>query len=113
LRNAIVGYDKKKDIWKLIENYVFLELKRNGYEVKIGRLSNGKEVDFVAEKQGIIKYFQVCYLLWSEETIEREYSALEEIHDNWEKFVVSFDETGFGNSGGIKRVSVMELGKVL
>jgi predicted AAA+ superfamily ATPase len=46
-----------------MENYVFLELKRHGYEVKIGRLSSGKEVDFIAEKQGIIKYFQVCYLL--------------------------------------------------
>jgi hypothetical protein len=51
--------------------------------------------------------------LWSEDTIEREYGALEEIHDNWEKFVVSFDEIDFGTSGGIKRVSVMEISKVL
>jgi hypothetical protein len=40
-----------------------LELKRQGYAVKIGRLSSGQEIDFVAEKAGIIKYFQVTYVL--------------------------------------------------
>ena len=113
LRNALVSYDFDKDIWKLIENYVFLELKRHGYEVKFGRLSSEKEIDFIAEKQGIIKYFQVCYLLWSEDTIAREYEPLEEVRDNWEKFVVSFDEVDFWISGGIKHVKVMDLAKVL
>ncbi|MDR3150745.1 MAG: hypothetical protein LBU14_03985 [Candidatus Peribacteria bacterium] len=46
-------------------------------------------------KNGIIKYFQVCYLLNSEETIEREYTLLEKIKDNWEKYVISFDELDF------------------
>jgi predicted AAA+ superfamily ATPase len=113
LRNAIVGYGFDKDMRKLMENYVFLELKRNGYEVKIGRLANEKEIDFIAEKQGIIKYFQVCYLLDTQETIDREYGVFAEINDNWEKYVVSFDERDMGIKEGIKRVSVMELSKVL
>lgn len=58
-----MGYNFSKDIGKLLENYVFLELKRHGYSVKIGRLKNGEEIDFIAEKNGIVKYFQVCYLL--------------------------------------------------
>lgn len=72
-----------------------MEFKRNWYEVKIWRLSSWKEIDFIVEKNWIIKYFQVCYLLWSEETMKREYDSLEEVNDNWEKYVVSFDDIDF------------------
>jgi predicted AAA+ superfamily ATPase len=113
LRNAFVGYTFDKDIGKLMENYVYLELKRHGYEVKIGRLFNKKEIDFIAEKHGIIKYFQVCYLMGDEKTMAREYSPLEEIHNSWEKFVVSFDEIDHGIHNGIKWVSVMNLNTLL
>jgi len=113
LRNALVWFNLAKDIWKLIENYVFLELKRNGYDVKIWRLRSWKEIDFIVKKMGIIKYFQVCYLLNGEETIKREYSALEEISDNWEKYVVSFDEIDFWINNGIKHINVMDLQNVL
>ncbi len=113
LRNALVWFNLAKDIWKLIENYVFLELKRNEYEVKIWRLKSWKEIDFIAKKNGIIKYFQVCYLLNWEETIKREYSALEEISDNWEKYVVSFDEIDFWINNWIKHINVMNLQEVL
>jgi predicted AAA+ superfamily ATPase len=113
LRNAIVGYNLKKDNWKLLENFVYLELKRNGYDIKIWRLKNWQEIDFVATKNWITKYFQVCYLLNSEETIQREYSSLESIRDNWEKYVVSFDELDFWINKWIKWVNVMELNKVL
>jgi predicted AAA+ superfamily ATPase len=113
LRNAIVWYNKRKDIWKLLENYVFLELKRNDYEVKIWRLKNWKEVDFIAEKNWITKYFQVCYLLNSEEIIEREYSSLEELKTSWEKYVVSMDETSFWISDWIKHIHILDLHKIL
>ncbi|MDD2565501.1 MAG: ATP-binding protein [Candidatus Gracilibacteria bacterium] len=113
LRNSLVGFDIKRDMGKLMENYVFLELKRYGYDIKIGRLSSGKEIDFIAEKNGIIKYFQVCYLLGSEDTINREYYSLEEIKDNWEKYVVSFDDIDFGISQGIKHINVMKINEVL
>ncbi len=113
LRNSLVWFDFKRDIWKVLENYVFLELKRNWYSIKIWRLSNGKEIDFIAEKNWIIKYFQVCYLLGWEDTIEREYSSLEEINDNWEKYVVSFDEIDFWVSNGIKHIKIFDLESVL
>ncbi len=113
LRNALVWYDFKRDIWKLIENYVFLELKRFWYEIKIWRLKSGKEIDFIATKNWIIKYFQVCYLLWSEETMEREYSSLEQISDNWEKYVVSFDEIDHWVHNWIKHINVMNISEIL
>ena len=113
LRNALVWYDFKRDIWKLIENYVYLELKRHSYEIKIWRLKSWKEIDFIATKNGIMKYFQVCYLLGSEETMQREYSSLEEISDNWEKYVVSFDEIDHWIHNWIKHINVMNLEEVL
>lgn len=113
IRNSLVGYDPKRDIGKLLENYVFLELQRYGYDVTIGRPSSGREIDFIAIKNGITKYFQVCYLLWSEDTIRREYTPLQEVRDNWEKYVVSWDDVDFGISEGIKHIHVMRLGEVL
>jgi len=113
LRNSLVWFNFKKDIWKILENYVFLELKRNSYNIKIWRFQNWKEIDFIAEKNWIIKYFQVCYLLWSEDTISREYSPLENIKDNWEKYVVSFDEIDFWISDGIKHIKIYDLEKYI
>lgn len=113
LRNSLVWFDLKKDIGKLMENYAFLELKRHWYAIRIGRLSSWKEIDFIAEKNGITKYFQVCYLLSGEETIKREYSSLEEVRDNWEKYVVSFDEINFWVSGWIKHLNIMHMSEVL
>lgn len=111
LRNSLVWYDLKRDIGKLLENYVFLELRRKGYKIKIGRLSSGKEIDFIAEKQWIVKYFQVSYLLGSEETMHREYASLEEIDDNWEKYVVSFDDMDFWIHEWIRHISIMDIAR--
>jgi predicted AAA+ superfamily ATPase len=109
----LVWFDFKRDIGKLMENYLFLELKRNGYAIKIWRLSSGKEIDFIAEKNGITKYFQVCYLLGWEETMDREYASLKEIRDNWEKYVVSFDDVDFWISEWIRHVNIMKISEVL
>jgi predicted AAA+ superfamily ATPase len=113
LRNALVGYHFDRDIGKILENYAYLELKRKGYTIKIGRLANGKEIDFIAEKRGIIKYFQICYLPGNEETMAREYAPLEEMQDNWEKYLVSFDDIDHGTYKGIKHINVMDLHKVV
>ena len=111
--NVIKVITWMRRVWKVFENYVFLDLKRNRYSIKIWRLSNGKEVDFIAEKSGITKYFQVCYLFGWEEAIAREYSSLEEINDNLEKYVVSFDEIDFWVSNWIKHFKIWELESVL
>ncbi len=113
LRNALVWYDFWRDIWKLLENYVFLELKRNWYEIIIWRLKSNIEIDFIATKLWITKYFQVCYLLWSEETIKREYSSLKEIDDNWEKYVISFDDIDHWVNEWIKHINVMKISEIL
>ena len=90
LRNSLVGSNRMKDIEKVMENAVYLHLKNLNYKVYIGMLPNG-EVDFVAERNGKIVYFQVAYLLTDEKTIEREFGNLSAIKDNYPKYVVSMD----------------------
>lgn len=101
IREAIFG-SNQRDINQIFENIIFLELLRRGYEVKIGKLDN-LEVDFVCSKENKKFYIQVAYLLSSPETIEREFSVLEKIKDNYPKFVISFDEFDFSRNGIIHK----------
>ncbi len=106
IRNTI-WFNFAKDIGKILENLVYIKLVSDGYDVKIWELA-GKEIDFVAEKNGEKKYIQVCYLLSSEKVIEREFGNLLKIKDNYEKIVVSMDES-FGNTyEGIKNVNILD-----
>lgn len=75
----------------ILENIVFLELKRRGYKVYIGKL-DGNEIDFVAEKKGNKVYIQVAYKLENEQTINREFDNLLSINDQYPKYVVTMDE---------------------
>ena len=75
----------------IIENIVYLELLRGGYEITIGKVDN-LEVDFVCKKLNKLIYIQVSYLLASEETIEREFKPLKNIPDNYPKYVITLDE---------------------
>ncbi|MGE0019509.1 MAG: ATP-binding protein [Draconibacterium sp.] len=84
----------------LLENFVFLELRRNGYTVFTGSDQN-REVDFVAVKNGITRYIQVCYLITGEDVVKREFGNLETIKDNYEKMVISMDDVSLGNRNGI------------
>jgi len=92
----------------LVENLVYLHLKRAGFSVYVGSL-RGKEVDFVAKKADRIVYLQCSYMLTDKATVEREYSALEAIDDNFEKVVVSLDDVVLPLRGGIKHVRAWEL----
>ncbi|MDP3180281.1 MAG: ATP-binding protein [Bacteroidota bacterium] len=92
----------------LVENLVYLELCRAGFDVYVGVLRN-KEVDFVAKKADRIIYLQSTYMLSDESTVEREYSALQAINDNFEKVVVSLDEITLPSRGGIKHIQVWNL----
>ena len=85
-----MGDNRSKDIEKVMENAVYLHLKQLGYKLSVGTLPNG-EIDFVAEKNGRIAYFQVAYLLADQATIEREFGNLVRIGDNYPKYVVSMD----------------------
>jgi len=84
----------------LLENAVFLEFKRNGYEVFTGT-DRDKEIDFVIKKGGNVKYIQICYLLTDETVIMRDFGNLERIRDNYEKMVISLDDISLGNRNGI------------
>jgi predicted AAA+ superfamily ATPase len=95
-----------------LENLVYLELRRNGYHVYVGVLPN-KEVDFVAQKSDRVLYIQTTYLMVDEQTIRREYAALESISDNYEKVIVSMDDLVFSNNKGIKHIQVWNLSEIL
>lgn len=106
MRHALLGY-KADDISGVLENVVYLELKRRGYQIYIGKFGN-REIDFIAEKENKKMYIQVAYMLSSPETIEREFSALRSIKDNYPKYVISMD-TVFGNDfEGIRRINLIE-----
>jgi predicted AAA+ superfamily ATPase len=97
LKYAVLGY-KQDDISQTLENIVYLELRRRGYDVYVGKL-NGREIDFVAEKRGKNMYVQVAYLLADQKTREREFGNLLKIEDHFPKFVVSMDEADMSQKG--------------
>lgn len=95
-----------------LENLVYLELCRSGYEVYVGAM-RGKEIDFVAKKADRQLYIQVAYLLTDELTTKREYAALESIHDHYEKFVVSMDDIVLPSNNGIQHLQVWRMNEIL
>jgi len=106
LRHALLGY-REDDIPDYLENIVYQELRRRGYEVSIGKL-NGYEVDFIATKAGRKLYVQVTYLLASKEVREREFRPLFEIEDNYPKLVLSLDELPRSEQEGVESLNLVE-----
>lgn len=98
MRNAIVGGNVVRDIERTLETIVYWEFVRRGYDVRIGRLKD-KEVDFVCKKNGEPIYVQVCYVMESELTREREFSALLGIPDQYPKMILSLDRIDFSSTG--------------
>lgn len=84
----------------ILENLVYLELKRRGYQVYIGKLGT-QEIDFIAQKQNEKIYIQVAYKLESEQTVQREFSPLQAIADNYPKYVITMDDFWQENIDGI------------
>lgn len=103
IREAVYG-NNMRDIQQTLENIVYMELRRRGYEIYIGKAER-QEVDFVAQKGSEKCYIQITYLLASEETVEREFSVLEKIPDNYPKYVVSMDEINRSRNG-IKHMNI-------
>ena len=97
IREAVFG-GNMRDINLILENIVYLELLRRGYEVTVGRTGD-KEIDFVCDKHGEKLYVQVAYLLASDETVQREFGAYDNIRDNYPKYVVSLDEFDMSRNG--------------
>ncbi|MDE7211669.1 MAG: ATP-binding protein [Lachnospiraceae bacterium] len=106
LRNHILP-KKQYDLGFSLENIVFFELLRRGYQVTIGKYGN-TEVDFVAQKSGILTYFQVTADMTAQETFQREMRPLQEIRDNYEKIILTLDCLSAGNYEGIKVIHVLD-----
>lgn len=106
LRYSVLGYHPDS-VASSLENVVYLELCRRGYEVNIGKTIDG-EVDFVAQRQGEKLYVQVTQEIRSEKTERREYDHLLEIKDNYPKYVLRTDEFAGGNYEGIKSMHVAD-----
>ena len=106
LRYSVLGYDQDS-VASSLENVVYLELCRRGYDVNIGKTSDG-EIDFIAQRQGEKIYVQVTQEIRSEKTERKEYDRLLEIRDNYPKYVLRTDEFAGGNYKGIKSMHVAD-----
>ena len=95
-------HSTKIDLGASLENIVYNELISRGYEVHIGILRNA-EIDFIAQRGNQKEYFQVCYLLASEETVKREFGAFDSVKDNYPKYVLSLDKFDFSQDGIIHK----------
>jgi predicted AAA+ superfamily ATPase len=106
LRNYLLGF-RNRDSGHAIENVVYFELLRRGYDVAIGKVDQA-EVDFIATKADEKLYIQVTESMVSEEVRRRELAPLQKIRDNYEKIVLSMD-TGLDSSyDGIKSLNLIQ-----
>lgn len=106
IRNHILPR-KDYDLGFSIENIVFFELLRRGYKVTIGKYQDS-EVDFVAQKQGMLSYIQVTADMTMKETFDREMKPLYAIRDNYDKTVLTLDKLTVGNYDGIRVVYLLD-----
>lgn len=104
LREAVIGKNLQ-NTESILENIVGLELLRRGYKICVGRIGT-KEIDFIGEKDGEKVYFQVCYLLNEESTIQREFASLLEIKDNYPKYVLYKESSFKGQYEGIPAIKI-------
>ena len=105
LRYYLLG-SKKADEGHILENIVYLELLRRGYEVYIGKIDN-KETDFIAINEYGKEYYQVAYTVRDDETLERELNSLDSIKDHNPKYLLTMDFTPYTSHNGIKQINVL------
>lgn len=108
MRNMLVR-GKDTDIGHILENIVFLELRRRFAEVYVGQLGTDGEVDFVAMQDGSPAYYQVAQTTLDEKVLERELAPLKQIRDNYPKYLLTLDEAfGEMDYDGIRKVNVLK-----
>lgn len=106
LRTYLLGKSFDKNLGHILENIIFLELKRRGYKIYIGK-NDLTEVDFVVETNDELVYIQVALSVRDEDTLERELRPLESINDHFRKYIITLDyDTNIYN--GIKQISAMD-----
>ena len=106
LRAMLLG-SKAMDAGHILENVVYLELLRRGYDVYVGKVDE-LEVDFVAMDDKRIIYYQVAATVRDETTLQRELKSLQKINDHYQKFILTLDEDPEADYEGIRRVNVLD-----
>ncbi|MCI8980664.1 MAG: ATP-binding protein, partial [Clostridia bacterium] len=106
LRYMLLG-KRSTDVGHILENVVYLELMRRGYDVYVGQ-SGEAEVDFVAMNSEGITYFQVSASVRDEKTLERELASLKKINDNYPKYILTLDNDPIADYDGIKRINALD-----
>lgn len=112
LRTYLLGKNYNRDLGHILENVIFLELKRRGYRIYIGK-NDINEVDFVVETEEDLMYVQVALSVRDNQTLERELKPLETISDHYKKYLITLDYDT-NNYNGIKQISAIDflLGRV-
>lgn len=106
LRTYLLGKSFDKDMGHILENIIFLELKRKGYKIYIGK-NNSSEVDFVVETNEDLIYLQVALSVRDENVLARELKPLDDINDHYKKYIITLDyDTNIYN--GIKQISALD-----
>ncbi len=106
LRNYLLGY-RDVDTGHIIENIVYFELLRRGYDVAVGKVGN-KEIDFIATRDGEKIYYQVTEDMTSEETRAREFAPLKMVKDNYEKVIIVMNTNSTASEEGIRIVRLID-----
>jgi predicted AAA+ superfamily ATPase len=106
LRNGIVGF-RESDIGGMLENLVYLELRRRGYDVRVGQ-AGAREIDFVAEGPAGRHYVQVAYLLETRATIDRELSAFRAVTDAYPRTLLTLDPHQPADFQGVRHQSIVD-----
>ncbi len=106
LRNILIG-SRTDDFGHMLENLVYLELKRRGNQVYVGKAGDA-EIDFVTKKGEMIEYYQVSASILDENTRKRELDAFSNIRDNYPKYILTLDDFDFGSLGGIQHKNIID-----
>jgi predicted AAA+ superfamily ATPase len=106
IRNQLTGM-RNTDYGHILENVIYLELIRRGFDVAIGKIGP-LEVDFVATKANAKAYYQVCATILDESTRSRELKPLLSIKDNYPKYILTMDQTPFDDYSGIKVQNIID-----
>lgn len=107
LRSYLLGKKANSDMGHILENIVYLELLRRGYRVYVGKVDD-LEIDFVAENQGGLKYFQVSLTVRDAKVLERELRSLQRTGDHYPKYLITMDMDLSSDYDGITKINVID-----
>lgn len=106
LRYMLLG-SRSTDVGHILENVIYLELLRRGYDVYVGKIDD-LEVDFVAQDQKKTIYYQVAATVRDENTLKRELSSLQKISDHYPKVILTLDDDPEADYDGIRRINALD-----